>query len=405
MLVQDKKKLRCPELLHGIAIIDAFLDKPTSSRSLADDPRFAASLSALDHGLHDEALDVFGSVQPHAVASLSNAMLSDVIAEWDAVAARDRSEARPLFYSAEHDRVLNELVTSITRGDTVIVLTGERGVGKTTVCRSLVGHLDRRILVSFPGPTSSADHLLKTLLVDFGVISDHETARRRLGSTSREDLLRALDSFLSSLAVLQASALVIVDDAHALPEEVLVELRTLCQNATHRRLLQIVLSGEPSLTTLLQESTLRSLDDRVAVRLELGSLAPNEGPEYVAHRLAVTGKAARVQVDDDALREMFVFSDGLPGVLNQLCDRAAAMGARLRAGRVDGQIVVHAAHALGIGTERRSEGWRDRALIVTLLILLLVAGGLGAGWVFRQPLSRALTQWYGGDRSTSSIAR
>jgi general secretion pathway protein A len=386
-------------------MIDAPLDKPPRSRSLADDPRFAASLSALDQGLHDEALDVFGSAQPHTVASLSSAMLSDVIAEWDAVAARDRSEARPLFYSAEHDRVLIELVTSITRGDAVVVLTGERGVGKTTVCRSLVEHLDRRVLVSFPGPTSSADHLLKTLLVDFGVISDHETARRRLGSTSREDLLRALDSFLSSLAVLQASALVIVDNAHALPEEVLVELRTLCDNAADRRLLQVMLAGEPSLTNLLEKSRLRSMDDRVALRLELGSLAPTEGPAYIAHRLAVTGKSARVHVDDDALREMFVFSEGLPGVLNQLCDRAAAMGAQLRAGRVDGQIVVHAAHALGIGTERKSAGWRDRALILTLLILMLVAGGLGAGWVFRQPLSRAVTQWYGGGPSTSSTAK
>ena len=96
--------------------------------------------------------------------------------------------------------------------------------------------------MSFPGPTSSADYLLKTLLVDFGVISDHETARRRLGSTSREDLLRALDSFLSSLAVLQASALVIFDDAHALPADVLSELRALCQEGAAQRLLQIVRS-------------------------------------------------------------------------------------------------------------------------------------------------------------------
>jgi general secretion pathway protein A len=405
VLARDKSSAQRREWFHGIAIIDASLDKRATNRSLADDPRFAASLSGLDHGLHDDALDVF-SPQPHTVDALSNAMLSDVVAAWDAFAAQETPRHSALFHFAEHDRVLNDLVSSITRGDAVVMFTGERGVGKTTMCRALVDHLDRRILVSFPGPTTSADYLLKTLLVDFGVISDYETARRRLGSTSREDLLQALDRFLSSLTVLQASALVIIDDAHALPVEVLAELCTLCENAADQRLLQIVLAGEPSLTRLLRKGNLRSLDDRVAVRVEFGSLAPSEGPEYIAHRLAATGKSARVHVDDDALREMFVFSDGLPGALNELCDRAAAMGAQLRAGRVDAEIVLHAAHALGIGTKHGSSArWRDRALLVTLLIVMLVAGALGAGWVFRQPLRRAVTQWRGGDPSTSSTAR
>jgi type II secretory pathway predicted ATPase ExeA len=382
------------------------LDKRTIRRSLADDPRFAASLSALDHGLHDEALDVFGSPQTHTIESLSDAMLHEVAAEWDDAAPHDRTQGRTaLFQSAEQTRVLSELVTSITRGDAVIVLTGEHGVGKTTVCRSLVDHLDRRVLVSFPGPTSSADYLLKTLLVDFGVISDHETARRRLGSASREDLVQALNRFLSSLTVLQASALVIVDNAHSLPVDVLIELRTLCQDAADRRLLQLLLVGEPALADLLRKNELRSLDDRVAVRAALGPLAPAEGPEYIAHRLATTGKGERVQVDDDALREMFVLSEGIPGVLNQLCDRAAAMGAQLRAGRVDEAIVAHAAHALGVGHKRSPAAWRDRALITAVLILMLAAGAVGAGWIFRQPLIRAVTQWYGGGPSTSSTAR
>jgi general secretion pathway protein A len=405
VLAQDKGARARPEWFHGIAIIDAPLDKRATKRSLADDPRFAASLSGLDRGLHDDALDVFGSPEPHTVDALSNAMLSEVVAAWDAFTAQEAPRHSPLFHFAEHDRVLNDLVASITRGDAVVTLTGERGVGKTTVCRTLVDRLGRRILVSFPGPTTSADHLLKTLLVDFGVISDHETARRRLGSTSREDLLQALDRFLSSLTVLQASALVIIDDAHALPVEVLAELCTLCQDAAGQRQLQIVLAGEPSLTRLLRKGNLRSLNDRVALRIEFGSLALSEGPEYIAHRLAATGKSARVQVDDDALREMFVFSGGLPGVLNELCDRAAAMGAQLRAGRVDAEVVVDAAHALGIGTEHTSARWRDRALLTTLLVVMLVAGAIGAGWMFRQPLRRAVTQWRGGDPSTSSTAR
>ena len=196
----------------------------------------------------------------------------------------------------------------------------------------------------------------------------------------------------------------IIDDGHALPADVLSELRALCQEAD-RRLLQIVLVGEPVLTRLLRKDDLRSLDDRVAARVTFGPLAPAETPKYVAHRLAMIGKGERVQVDDDALREMFAFSEDLPGVLNQICDRAAAMGAQLRGGHVDGAIVAHTAHALGIGHRRRSAALRNRALTTVVVFLMLGAGAAVAGWVFRQPLSRAMSLWYGGDPSTSSTTK
>ena len=284
-------------------------------------------------------------------------MLSEIVAAWDAFAAQETPRHSALFHFDENDRVLNDLVASITHAtpssrSRVNAVSARRQYAARSSTVS-AGESSSRS----PRPTTSADYLLKTLLVDFGVIPDHETARRCLGSTSREDLLQALDRFLSSL------------------------------------------------TRLLRKGNLRLLDDRIALRIEFGSPAPSEGPAYLAHRLAATGKSARVQVDDDALRETFVFSGGLPGVLNELCDRAAPMGAQLRAGRVDAEVVVDAAHALGIGTEHRSARWRDRALLTRRLIVMLVAGAIGAGWMFRRPLRRAITQWRGGDPSTSSTAR
>ena len=107
---------------------------------------------------------------------------------------------------------------SVGRRDAVVVFTGEPGIGKTMLCRALVDQLDRRTLVSFPaGTATSADHLLKTLLVDFGVISPNDAASGRIAAASHDDLSKAVRDFIASLAVLQASALLIVDEAHTLP--------------------------------------------------------------------------------------------------------------------------------------------------------------------------------------------
>jgi general secretion pathway protein A len=377
-----------------------------------------ASLSALDDALSIKTRDPFGGADAHALDSLSDAMWSEVAAQWNAATLPQTlsapvrqlttvvaAEPGVLHHIEEHDRVFNELIASVSRGDAVIVLTGERGIGKTTVCRAVVDHLDRRILVSCPAHVVSADDLLKTLLVDFGVISNHDTARRLLASTSRDDLWRALADFLSSLTVLQASALVIIDDAHALPAGVLGDLRLLCEMTAAQRTLQVMLVGEPVLARLLRKGDLRALDDRVAQRIELGPITRDELPGYVAQRVAGAGRGARVRFADAALNQLFALSDGVPRLINRICDRALAVGGQSPDSQIDAKVVVKAANELGLGGEDAPARWRNRALIAALLAVMLAAGAAGAGWVFREPLSRTIGQWRGGDRSTSSISR
>jgi len=314
-------------------------------------------------------------------------------------------DARFLYHNAAHDRVLQDLLSSVARRDAVAVLTGEAGIGKTMLCRTLVDQIDRRTLVSFvPGAVPSPDDLLKTLLVDFGVISREEAAGGRLASASHDDLAGALRDFLGSLAVLQASALLIVDGVHTQPAAVLGELGGLSDIAAAGQLLQIVLVGEAALTRLLRTADHRAINDRVAVRAELGPLEEDELAGYVAHRLAVAGRGERIAFGDGALRRIFELSRGVPGTVNQICDRALTLGYESSASRIDLAFVAQAAELIGFPADAGAS-WRDRVLIAVLMIVLMFAGAAGAGWVFRAPLSRAWTAWHGGGPSTSSTPR
>jgi general secretion pathway protein A len=317
-------------------------------------------------------------------------------------------DLRFLYHSSAHDKVIQDLATSVGKRDAVAVLTGPAGIGKTMLCRALVEQLDHRTLVSFVAEApASPEALLGTLLVDFGVVSAEDMAAGRLAAASRSELSSALRDFLSSLAVLQASALLIVDDAHRVADAVLHELRALSDIAATGKLLQIVLAGEPSLLRQLRSAELRPIEERVAVRTELGPLEQDEVPGYVAHRLAVAGRGERVGFSEVALRRIFSVSGGVPGVINRLCDRALTLGSRISASQIDGDFVEDAAQQLGLSSSSSDRGatWRDRMAIVLVMLALMLAGAGAASWVFRAPLSRALAQWHGAGRSTSSTPR
>jgi general secretion pathway protein A len=241
-------------------------------------------------------------------------------------------------------------------------------------------------------PFLSVDDLLKTMLVDFGVIAREELARAP--HVSRETLTTALGSFLDSLVPLQASAVLFIDDAHALPVEVIEEIGVVTEAGQDSRLLQVVLVGRPRLTALLKRPELQSLNERVAVRCELGPLAADEITGYVMHRLASAGVSPRVEFDEVASARIYELSHGIPSVVSLLGDRALSRGHKRSASVIDGELIEAAAEDLELGQSvAEPRGILRGLLTVLVLIALLLLGADGALWVFRADVARTIVQW------------
>jgi len=304
-------------------------------------------------------------------------------------------DPKVVYHSTSHDRAAQKMLDSIRHHGGLVVVTGESGIGKTTLCRSVIDQLDRRTLTSFlSDPSVSVEDLLKTVLVDVGVISSEDLARGPLMQASRQELTDTLRSFLGSLAALQASAVVIMDDAHNLSLDVLDEIRALVDFDGASRVVQIVLVGQPHLVSTLERSELKPLAQRITHRVELGPLLADEIAGYVTHRLAIAGTSPRVEFDDGALARVFELSRGVPRLVNLICDRALALGHELSASVIDEDLVDAAAEEIEVGPAdskaRRLLRFVAAAIVLTLLMLV---GAMAAAFVFRSQLSRAIIQW------------
>ena len=262
------------------------------------------------------------------------------------------ADPRFLFRSPAHGPAFDEIQTGIRRREGLIVLTGEIGTGKTTLCRSVLHQLDRRTFAAFVAdPFVSREDLLKTLLVDFGVVSIGDLTRGRFNGASRSDLSYPLYEFLDSLVSLQAVAVVVIDEAQNLPLPLLEEIRILSELERREKLLQVVLVGQPELRSSLKLPEMRQLDQRVSVRCELTALDAAGVAGYVSHRLSVAGGGeSRVEFTPAALEAIHEGSSGVPRMINRICDRALQRAHVSQSMRVDEGFVLVALDDLGLGT-------------------------------------------------------
>jgi general secretion pathway protein A len=261
-----------------------------------------------------------------------------------------------LFKSESHANAFDLLQYGIQRREGFVVVTGDIGTGKTTLCRAILEHLDRRTFTALLlNPFLTAEDLLRLILQDFGVVSRDEIKRGRLARVTKQELIDTLNDFLLSLLPLRAHALVIIDEAQNLPREVLEQIRILSNLETDKeKLLQIVLVGQSNLKDVLRAPDLRQLDQRIAIRCELQPLTRDETAAYVAHRLTVAGGGSSVRFTPRALDLLHKCTGGTPRLINLVCDRALLAAYSQRASRIGTDMLRSAATTLDLALPRRS---------------------------------------------------
>jgi general secretion pathway protein A len=301
------------------------------------------------------------------------------------------TDPRFFFHGVAHERVASDLLDGIRERDGVSLLTGEQGAGKTTLCRAIVGELDRRTVPSIVlEPVADVTALLKIVLVDFGVMSRDELARAP--HITRAELAGALDAFFASLAPLHANALIVLDEVHRQPAEVVSDLCAIARDGAGSGVLRVLLVGVPRYADEIKKA--RRVDAAISLRCELGPLAADEIRGYVMHRLAVAGTSPRVDFDEEALRRLYDLSRGVPGIVNILCDRALISAFQRSASVIDVALVDAASVSLDLAlpiAERRSIARRARVAAGGVLLMLL--GAASALWVFRDAVARTYALW------------
>lgn len=267
-----------------------------------------------------------------------------------------------LYRSESHANAFELLQYAVDRREGFVVITGDIGTGKTTLCRALLDQIDKNTYTALLlNPFLSQEDLLKAILQDLGVLSrNHERVAAR-GFTTHE-LISVLHDFLLSLIPSGRRVLVIVDEAQNLPVRILEQIRILSNLETDKeKLLQIALVGQLNLIPLLRSPDLRQLDQRISIRYQLMPLDAGEAAAYVAHRLSIANGARTVTFTPKALELVHRYTGGIPRLINLLCDRSLLGGYSAQTRRIDAPIVAAAAEGIDLAPavpERRS--WFSR---------------------------------------------
>jgi type II secretory pathway predicted ATPase ExeA len=288
-----------------------------------------------------------------------------------------------LYRSQSHAHAFELLQYAIQRREGFVVVTGDIGTGKTTLCRALLEHIDQTTYTALIlNPFLSEEDLLKRILQDFGVVSRAELKAGRLAGASKQELIDTLYDFLIGLIPLKASAVIVIDEAQDLPLHVLEQIRILSNLETDKeKLLQIILVGQLNLHELLRSPELRQLDQRISIRFELKPLEPEAAAAYVRHRLTVAGGSGSVAFTSRALALVHRVSGGIPRLINLICDRALLAGFSVQAGRITPGMVRHAAKSLDIAAPPAPpfEWLRRRASVAAGAAVVLLAAASAVG--------------------------
>ena len=224
-----------------------------------------------------------------------------------------------LYLPTKHREALAGLTYSVLERRGFVVLTGDAGTGKTTLINSVLsrlpsGRVESSIILN---PTLTASEFLESVLLDFDIVDVPASKAQRLWK---------LQEFLARTYHENRYAVLVIDEAHKLSPEVLEEIRLLGNlESAADKFLQILLLGQSELDDLLNRQDLRQFKQRIALRLYIDPLSPSETCQYIRFRWARAGGRDTLPITSDALAAIAQWSQGIPRLINSICDSALLM--------------------------------------------------------------------------------
>lgn len=228
------------------------------------------------------------------------------------------SDPEFLFESKPHREALASLLYGINERKGIILITGEVGTGKTTLCKALLSKLPSEIKTSLIlDPYFSQSQLLQAIMEDFGL---------HVEKTNRLDMVKSLKTYLAHHTQEGGNAVVILDEAQDFTSRQLEQIRLLTNlELAQKKLLQVVLVGQPELSQKVRQHNLRQIYQRIVVKYNLEALEEADVKDYVDFRLQKAG-TSNITLTPEAYCVIYEFSKGIPRLINILCERALLLG-------------------------------------------------------------------------------
>jgi type II secretory pathway predicted ATPase ExeA len=323
-------------------------------------------------------------------------------------------DPRFLFLSDSHRQALDHMVYGIQEREGFILVAGDIGTGKTTICRELLDRLDDNVATALIlNPLLSEQELLEAIVEDFALgmqpampaESGSEKSNRKLfdsldeetqnalelnplmpgervlrnilekvqqpstvgGRPTKKELIDRLNQYLLELVERGGNAVLIIDEAQNLTPEVLEQVRILSNlETTKQKLLQIVLVGQLELKRKLESSALRQLNQRITIRYQLNPLTFEETKRYIEHRLFVAGSNSSVTFDEGAFEKIYDYTRGVPRLVNLICERCLLAGYVDQARRFDADMVLRCRESLegniSAGADPKIPEWPEESI-------------------------------------------
>jgi len=279
-------------------------------------------------------------------------------------------DPRYLYLSESHREALAHLTYALNESKGFTVITGEVGTGKTTLVQMLLSRLDSHTRIAHLfNPKLGTRDFFKYICQDFGLKTD--------GFSTKGEFLSLLHTFLMECYARRERVVLIVDEAQTLSPALLEEVRLLTNLETPKaKLLQVILLGQPELDNPLARSEFRQLKQRISLRFNLKPLNRQETGEYIIRRLKAAGARNTDLFDEDAVKEIYKYSKGIPRLINVICDNALMTGFVYEKHRISRDIVREVIKDMEGPTVRR--GWK--AIFLPAIVILALAGILIAWW-------------------------